>query len=362
MALADGAYRLHRRIIDPAERSVFLGLCRGILWAPAAIYGLAARLRNVAYDRGWLKIRRADAPTISVGNVTAGGTGKTPFVAWLCERIVSEGLHPVILSRGYGADAEAGVDDENQMLRELAPGVPVVVDPDRVAGARRAVTEHRADVLVMDDGFQHRRLHRDFDLVLIDALLPFGGGYMLPRGLLREPVAGIRRADAVVVTRADQVEEQKLKKLQEQLRRHTGTLSICHAGHVPTRLVPVGEGSARTPEALRRGRWGAFCGLGNPEGFRRTLRTLKVDLEFFRCFPDHHAYSGEEIQTMQRRALRSRCCGLLTTSKAAVKLRHLSSCSSELQILALEVRMEVRKGQQELWRSIREAIAAASGR
>lgn len=360
MTFSEHACRLHRRIINPGERGILLAVCRALLRPPAAVYGLAARLRNRAYDRGWKTVHRAAAPVISVGNITAGGTGKTPFVAWLCERLISEGIRPAILSRGYGADEESGVDDENQMLHELAPGAPIVVDPDRVAGADRALNRHRAEVLVMDDGFQHRRLHRDFDLVLIDALLPFGGGHMLPRGLLREPVDGLRRADAVVITRADQVGEEERENLHELLRRHAGQAPVACADHVPVGLAPAGEGPAPDIQALREGRWGAFCGLGNPEGFRRTLRDLGTELEFFRVFPDHHAYRRDEVETLQRRGLERRCRGLLTTEKDAIKLRSLPTVPSALEILTLQVRMEVGEGKDLLWRAIHRVLDSAA--
>ena len=356
MSFVERAYRLHRRIINPNERGVLLGVCRAVLWPPAALYSLAVRLRNAAYDRGWKTVHRAAAPVISVGNITAGGTGKTPFVAWLCERLTAKDTRPAILSRGYGADEESGVDDENQMLQKLAPGTPVIVDPDRVAGAERAITDHDADVLVMDDGFQHRRLHRDFDLVLIDALLPFGGGHTLPRGLLREPAGSLRRADAVVITRADQVGEEELLALQERVRAHAGPVPLACADHVPTGLSPVGEGPAPEIEALREGTWGAFCGLGNPDGFRRTLRDLGAELDFFRVFPDHHVYTREEVETLQRRGLELRCRGLLTTEKDAIKLRSLPKLPIALPMHALQVRMEVGQGEQQLWRGICAAI------
>lgn len=365
MSLQEKIVGLHRRIIDPEEGGDALTVCRAVLAIPAILYGLLARLRNRAYDTGLKSVQRVNRPVISVGNITAGGTGKTPFVAWLCERLRSAAQKPAILSRGYGANERTGVDDENEMLASVIPDVPVVVNPDRVAGAKMAIEDHDADVLVMDDGFQHRRLHRDLDIVLIDALQPFGGGHMLPRGTLREPPGGLRRAEVVVITRAGQVSDAHLSELTEELRKYSDPVALATANHAPVGLEPVGqerkESLSGSCEEVRAQRWGAFCALGNPEGFRRTLEEIGVEVAFFRAFPDHHAYERKDLEQLQRRALTEDCRGLLTTQKDAVKVSSLSEHGCPLPILAVEVRMAFGRGEEELWDTISQKLGLSDG-
>ena len=188
-------------------------------------YGWAVAVRNGLFDRGWKSIERAGVPVVSVGNLTVGGTGKTPCVEYIASRLRQWDRRVAILSRGYGS--EHGPNDEALVLEENLPDVPHLQGPDRVALARIAIEELESEVLVLDDGFQHRRLARDLDVVLIDATQPWGFGYLLPRGLLRESPRGLRRAGAVVLTRCDQVDAAALAKLKGEVAK----LAPRGAGH-----------------------------------------------------------------------------------------------------------------------------------
>ncbi len=179
-------------------------MARWSLRFAAIPYGAVVALRNRGFDRRWLEIEQAGVPVVSVGNLTVGGTGKTPMVEWVARWYRRRGQRVAILSRGYRQ--VHGLNDEGRVLEENLPDVPHLQDRDRVRSARIAVEELEAEILVLDDGFQHRRLARDLDLVLIDALEPFGLGHLLPRGLLREPLRSLRRTDMVVLSRADLVE------------------------------------------------------------------------------------------------------------------------------------------------------------
>ncbi|MFW6457602.1 MAG: tetraacyldisaccharide 4'-kinase, partial [Planctomycetota bacterium] len=270
----------HRRVMDRDNQNAMIRLVRGFLWPFSILYGRLAGLRNWAYNYGLKSAVQVDVPVISVGNITVGGTGKTPFVVWLCEQLRRAGREPAILSRGYGKDASSGVDDENEMLGALVQDVPVVVNPDRVEGAKTAVQREGADVLVMDDGFQHRRLARDCDIVLVDALNPFGGGRAIPLGTLREPLSGLSRAHVLVITRSDQVKRNRLERLIETLQGYTGTVPVAIARHAPSGMYEMGRAAddavVADLDALREKRWGAFCGIGNPAAFRRTLEGMGV--------------------------------------------------------------------------------------
>ena len=350
----------HRKVVDPNQKGVCLALVRAALSLASAPYGVAVRVRNQGYDSGRRPVHRAGAPVISVGNITAGGTGKTPFAAMLVAQLRDAGHRPAILSRGYGRDATSGLDDENEMLRALAPGVPVVVDPDRVRGAARAVREHKASVLVLDDGFQHRRLARDLDIVLIDALAPFGAGHMLPRGLLREPLSGLARAGLMVLTRSDLPSHASIQEIRNALTRHAPGVPVALAVHRPGGLRSVGggeEGEERIgPDDFTKGPWAGFCGIGNPEAFRLTLVGLDVEVARFTAFPDHHRYTAGELESWLTLARDYGCRAALTTEKDAIKIRRVLGERCPLPVLALEVRLEVTAGQAALDKYVQAAL------
>ena len=228
-------------------------------------------VRNAGFDRGWKQIHHADVPVVSVGNLTLGGTGKTPMVEWVARWYRRRGVRVAILSRGYGQTG--GLNDEGRVLEENLPDVPHLQDPDRVALAGIATRELESELIVLDDGFQHRRLARDVDLVLLDALEPFGLGHLFPRGLLREPIRSLRRADVVVLSRADLVTAADRAAIRAEAERRAGPLRWVEARHAPLDLIDS-EGNASPLDELAGQSVAAFCGIGNPEGFRRTLLPL----------------------------------------------------------------------------------------
>lgn len=358
MAPGTALFRFHRAVVDPARRGPLLCLARCALAVPACGYGLLARARNGLYRAGALPTHAAAVPVISVGNITAGGTGKTPFVAWLARLFVIRKRRPAILSRGYGGDPRSGVDDENEMLARLAGGVPVVVDPDRVAGARRAVREHGADVLILDDGFQHRRLARELDIVLIDALRPFGAGRMLPRGLLREPLRGLRRAGMVIVTRCDLVGPERLQAIRDRLGTLAPGVPVACCRTVVTGLRPLGDAGLEPvePQALREGRWAAFCGIGNPEGFGRTLEKAGCRPAFLDAFADHTTYTPRTIEAVLAKARAEGCTGVVTTEKDAVKLERVISRPPSPPVYAVGADLDLVEGSSALMAALQAVV------
>src|SRR3954470_198255 len=205
------------RLIRGESRGLTAGAARAVLGLGAAGYGLAMAARNFAFDRGWRTVHRASVPVVAVGNLTLGGTGKTPMVEYLARWYRARGLRVAILSRGYGRID--GLNDEGRVLEENLPDVPHLQDRDRAGLARVAVEELESELLILDDGFQHRRLARDLDIVLIDALDPFGLGRLFPRGLLREPLGALRRASLVVLTRADLVSDDAAREIRARVGR-----------------------------------------------------------------------------------------------------------------------------------------------
>ncbi|QEG29674.1 Tetraacyldisaccharide 4'-kinase [Gemmata obscuriglobus] len=282
-------------------------------------YALGVRARNALFTRGWRTVHRAAVPVVSVGNLTLGGTGKTPCVEWVARFFRERGVQVTILSRGYGSST--GRNDEALVLEENLPDVPHLQGADRVALAATAVEELEAELLVLDDGFQHRRLHRDLDLVLIDATRPPECDFVFPRGTLREPASGVRRAGAVLLTRCDQVPAAELDRLRDWLGRRVPNVPVASTEHRPIDLVG-GDGDTEPLELLRGQTVGAFCGIGNPGAFRHTLESLGATVAEFRTFPDHHAYTAEDVRALTHWATTLPDGAIIaTTQKDWVKLR-----------------------------------------
>jgi tetraacyldisaccharide 4'-kinase len=316
-------------------------LLRGGLALAAAGYGAAVRIRNHGYDRGWLKVHQAGIPVVSVGNLTVGGTGKTPMVEWVARWFRSHEVRVAILSRGYGQTG--GVNDEGRVLEENLPDVPHLQAADRVHSAALAVSELEAELIVLDDGFQHRRIARDVDLVLLDALEPFGLGRLLPRGLLREPIRSLRRASVVVLSRADLVSpsDRSAIRAEAEDRARYQPLRWVEARHSPVDVVD-GEGASSPLEILSGRSVAAFCGIGNPEGFRRTILPLCRELRALRTFPDHHAYTARDVGSLEAWARQLNADLVLTTQKDLVKLR--ASVLGPIPLRALRIGLEITNG------------------
>lgn len=330
--------RAYRRLIGPGPRNgpeqILLAGLRGV----AVGYGLAVRLRNFAYDRRLLPSVRVSVPVISVGNLTTGGTGKTPLVIWLYERLAARGRRCGILTRGYKSDA-ARLTDEPAILVKSCPDAHVVVDPDRVAGARRAIAEAAVDVLLLDDGLQHRHLHRDLDIVTIDATCPFGYGRMLPAGLLREPVGALRRADAVVVTHYDHIEPARAEDLLSEIAQRAGDAFIATAVHVHSD-VRLSDGRTMPVESLKGRRLFAFCGIGNPDAFLDRLNRQGLTVVGSRIFNDHHTYTPADVAALHDQARHAGAEMLLCTEKDWDKAASPSRRTEEIPLACLRLRLE----------------------
>lgn len=331
------------RIIRGDDRQPIATFARLGLQAASIPYGLGVLYRNRAFDQGRKPIFRAEVPVVSVGNLTLGGTGKTPMVEWVARWYRSRGARVAILSRGYGG--QEGLNDEGRVLEENLPDVPHLQDPDRSALARIAVEELEAQLLVLDDGFQHRKLGRDLDIVLLDALEPFGLGRLFPRGLLREPMASLKRAGVVVLSRADLISTEERAKIRAEAERAAGPLRWVEARHAPLDLI-ANEGRSEPLSMVQDQPIAAFCGLGNPEGFRRTLQGLGAQVVGFRAFADHHPYTRADVEGLTR-WVRELGAGLvLTTQKDSVKLRMDTLASVPLR--ALRIGLDILNGAEVL--------------
>ena len=314
-------------------------------------YTAAVRFRNLRFDRGHAEIHHLETPVLSIGNLTMGGTGKTPMVAWLVEWCQANRLDPALLSRGYGG-AKGKQNDEAAELAQRFPNVPHVQNPDRVAGARQLISNHAPDLIILDDGFQHRRLHRDLDIVLIDALQPFGFGHVFPRGSLREPITGLARADIAILTRADAVSEARRQELRKHFQSTATNLHWFEATSQPIRLVST-TGSEETLDGLDSKKVLAFCAIGNPAGFRHTLASIGCSPRQLIEFPDHHRFRRSDLDRILAALEQTEDSLAVCTCKDLTKLPPDHPVTT--RTLAVEVRQQI-EPQDEFGRQIRAAL------
>jgi len=303
------------------------------------IYGKVADIRNRLYERGIFEIHDLGARTISIGNITAGGTGKTPLVAYVAALLAERGETVCILTRGYGranpakrilvSDGQRVVasphdsgDEPFELAQKLLGKAIVVADRDRVAAAEWAKREFGVTAFVLDDGFQHRKAKRDVDIVCIDATDPFGDGKMLPAGRLREPLLNLKRADAFVITRTDLVAD--ISDLKFEISNLSPNAGLFTALNKVERIVALNDTFAKiTSEILENRNAFAFCGIGNPESFFEQLRRQGIALTGTHAFRDHHKFDQQDIAAIEGLARQSGADALLTTAKDAVKLSNL---------------------------------------
>lgn len=331
-------------ILSGRKRGAAASLFRAGLRALSLPYAGAMRCRRWAYRKGLKKSYAAGVPVICVGNITTGGTGKTPMVAWVVQKLGSQGRTPAILTRGYRA--VDGKSDEAELLSQLTDA-RVVINPDRVAGARQAV-DAGADVLVMDDGYQHCRLRRDLDIVLIDATNPFGFNACLPRGLMREPLSALRNARAIVITRSDVLNDSQLEVLRKDLRRYAPAALICLAVHKPVAWIsPTGQ--RESAEYLNGRKVFAFCGLGNPQAFFSTVALQGAALVGQVGLDDHTPYDPSLADRIQQQARQAGAEILVTTQKDYVKI---SPQDWSMDLWQLAVEMDVVYGGDDLMKLV----------
>lgn len=336
------------------RRGVVPALLRGTTALLAPIYVAGLRAYLLPYETGLRKRTRLPCPVISIGNITTGGTGKTPMTQMLCRLLTAAGCRVAVLIRGYAGERERGgaivsdgrtvflsaaeAGDEAFLLAHSLPGVPVIAGKDRRRTGRLACREFQPDVLLLDDGLQYWQLHRDLDIVLLNAACPFDNGYTFPRGLLREPPAHLRRADVIVLTRARDVSASTLQMLQQQVRQLAPACPILTADLVPTGLCAVPERREYPLSWLDGRRVAAFSAIGYPASFESMIGELGGILAARFRLRDHRRATAQELEHMLSRACSAGAEALITTEKDAVKMPRVPA---SLPVLALQVTMQV---------------------
>ena len=322
-----------------------------ILRPLAALFGMGVTLRGTAYRRGWLRPRRLNRPVVSVGNLSVGGTGKTPLVMLIAELLFRQGWNPGILTRGYGrrrgaktivlapdgarSPSPRDVGDEPALLARALPQVPIVVCANRYQGGRVAEGRFDVGVHILDDGFQHRALARDVDVVTLDATQEPAEEALLPVGRLREPPSALARAHLVVITRVELVDPQPL---EDRVRRINPRAEIFHAATQLCELVDIQTGRIYPPDAFQGEPVEAYCGIGNPKAFFADLRMWGFSVVDEHSFPDHHVHTAATLLVLNSVIRKSRPAALVTTEKDAMNLLEIPAIGRFAEKVAMSLR------------------------
>ncbi|MHB8138191.1 MAG: tetraacyldisaccharide 4'-kinase [Smithellaceae bacterium] len=325
---------------------------RAILYTCSLLYRLIVDLRNQLYDRQILKSVKLPCPVISVGNITVGGTGKTPCVIGLAQMLQKRGFKSAVISRGYGGKSPKTVNivsdgksillgvedagDEPLLIARSLPGVPVITGAKRKITGQAAIDRFGCDVLICDDAFQHRQIVRDIDIVLLDADKPLGNGHLLPRGRLREPVTSIHRASCLIITRSDDT-----GTLQPDIARiaETSAIPIFRATHIFTEMVGPDE-MRLPPEEMRGKKVCAFCGIAKPASFKKLLLEAETDILSFIEFSDHYAYDHYDLEKLKKHFMTLGADYWITTEKDAMRLAAYPDFLKTLCVLRMEMRIK----------------------
>jgi len=336
-------------IISGKRTDLFARACRVGLSLLEMPYSLVIKIRNFMFDKGLRKIHKLDVPVISVGNLTVGGTGKTPFVAWLAQKFLDEGKLPAIVSRGYHAD-ETGWNDEAKELKLLLPDVPQAFSKNRFMAAQRLLAEYNhnksnnnndknIDVIILDDGFQHRKLYRDKNILIVDATNPFGYDRLMPRGLLRESISGIRRTDVVVLSRSDRVDDIKKDKLREIVKKYSPNAFWQEITHTP-RFLLFSSGKKEEIQTISGQSAVAFCGLGNPGVFFQTVEDCGCRILDRLTYPDHYIYTKNDLRKIVSLSQAVDAQYIICSLKDFVKIQNELEDDSEICAIVIDMKAD----------------------
>lgn len=312
-----------------------------LLYLVSLAYGAGLIIRRLLYKFGIFKSEKVPLKIISVGNLTLGGTGKTPFVIWLVDLLEKElGKSSSVLIRGYGWDEQA-------MLKKKLPETPILVGEDRTRSAHKAIKLYGSDTAVLDDGFQHWELARNIDIVLLDSRNPFGNGSLFPRGILREPKEALKRASVVVFTKVDDASSD-LGGIKDGLKKINGNLIFLEASHAPAYIYDLKARRERPVSFLSGKRVVLLSSIGDPGYFAEKARSLGAEIAEHIIFADHHNYSSSDAARITKKCDERKFDFILTTEKDEVKLRRMSLSFGSYQVMTLAVKMDVISGREML--------------
>ena len=341
------------------KKGFLVGIVKAALWVLSLIFRALLLLRKVIYQVRIMPSYRLPKAVISIGNLTVGGTGKTPLIAYIAGQLMNKGAKPVILTRGYmgrGGGTKDYESDEAAMLRRALPDVPILVGSDRVKNAKNFIKDHAVDVILMDDGFQHWRLKRDLDIVTIDAANPWGNGCLLPLGILREPKSALVRADLFILTRADQGKE-RLSEIKNEIHKHNARAPIIEAVHRPVCFRDVRSGTAYDLHIIQEKSVYAVSSIGAPDAFIKTLTGLGARVKEHHDFCDHHHYIRGDIRKIAKSCVDGDIASIVTTEKDAVKIKRLiGEMPERLRVLSLNIKIGIIHGEDRLVERIHSVL------
>ena len=334
-------------IMKDRRNSFFDCFMKSVLLVLSWGYGIAVRIVDLAYKTGIRREYKVSIPVVSVGNLTLGGTGKTPFAIFLADYFISIKKNPAVLTRGYGRD-------ESVMLKNEMPLVPVYVGRDRVLNAQRAVSEGK-DVVILDDGFSHRRIERDLNILMIDGVNFFGNKSVFPRGVLREPVSALERADLFVLTKVDSASESRIKEIRSFLGEKAQGKAIVETRHKPSFLTDV-TGAAYALECFKGKRIFVLSGIGDPDYFAFLLSASGAEIVERYDFMDHYAYRQKDIDRIYRDSVLKKIDGVIITAKDYVKIKKLDLSQVEEKIFILNIKIDIIGGKESLIAGLNSVI------
>ncbi len=334
-------------ILSGRQKGLIATLIKSTLSTLTYPYLTVLKTRNVLYKNGIIKSTRLPVKIFSIGNITTGGTGKTPLVENMAKTLCQCGKKVAILSRGYGANNLSHnkndvINDECIALRKNLHDVHILVGKDRVENGEKAIRDYGVDCIILDDGFQHFKLKRDLNVVVIDSLNPFGGEYLLPRGSLREPLESLRRADIFIISHCDQSSEKTIKSIYTRLKQLNSDAPVCESIHRPVLLEDITGSSSLGLEWLKRKKIYGLSAIGNPESFASTLKGLGAELIKHRVYCDHHAYTLRELDGVVSEAKLLGVDAIVVTQKDIVKIRNMNIKNAN--ILTLRIEFEITEG------------------
>jgi tetraacyldisaccharide 4'-kinase len=314
------------------------------LFALSLVYGLIVRILIFLYIRNQ---KQLESKVVGVGNITLGGTGKTSLVEFIAKALKKNGHRVAVLSRGYKRTRDTLMGDEPTMLAVKLKDVPVIVDADRFRGAKKAIKDYHADTLVLDDAFQQWRVKKDLEIVAIDSTKPFGNGRMIPRGILREPLSSLRRADIFILTKTNLIAD--TKGIRERLSVINPETPIVETVHKPVGLCEL-RNPARifSPEFFDGKEVALFSGIGDPDSFAGVVRSMGLNVRLNLKFPDHFNYRQEDFDKIVNQAKVRNLNVIITTEKDAVRLTNIRIPGEGLQFLVLRIEIAVTKNEEAL--------------
>jgi len=313
------------------NKGVLAGLCKALLFVFSLVYLFGVEFTKILHKIGILRTHRVNCRVVSIGNITMGGTGKTPLVELAAKRLKEKGKNAVVLIRGYG-------DDEHKLLRENLKDAKVLVGRDRVKNAKRAIAEFKPDVILLDDGFQHWRIKRDLDIVSINSRNPFGNGNIIPRGILREPLSSLKRADIFLVNKVDSNSAQEA--IIERLKKINPKADVFKCKYAPVSIYDFIQDKKIDLREIKDKKVCALSAIADPEYFEKLLRNSGAIVESSFRFQDHHDYDKQELEEIIKKCKESNIWAILTTQKDIVKIREIIS-KTEIPIYALQIEPKI---------------------